>query len=488
VSTEELIRLPAREMVRLLCEREIHPLEAIEAALARIAAVDPVLGAVPTLCPDRARERAREIADRPPPEDRRGWLAGLPVLIKDLTDVAGVRTTYGSPLFRDHVPARSDLLVERLEARGGIVLGKTNTPEFGAGANTFNEVFGVTRNPWNTALTCGGSSGGSAVALATGMAWLATGSDLGGSLRTPAAFCGVLGLRPGPGRVPHGPAPDPFQTLAVEGPMARDVRDLALFLDVLAGRDPADPLSFDAPALPCFDAVGFPVRLRRVAYTADLGGLTPVDPEIAEICRGAAQRFGELGTTVEEASPDLSEAIECFTVLRGAHFATRYAHLLDAHRDALKPEIVWNIEYGLALDPRRVARARLQRGALLRRMAHFFESFDLLLTPAAVVPPFPVEIRWIEELEGHRFATYVDWLAITSAITLTSCPALSLPCGRTRAGLPVGLQMVAPPRSEAYLLAAAAMLEDLLGTVLELPVDPRNPQADEGNGCPSAIS
>jgi amidase len=467
----ELWRLSAREAVALLRRRDVSPIELIEAALARIAAVDPLVNAVPTLCAERARERASHLPE--PPADGRGWLAGLPVLIKDLVEVAGVRTTYGCAAFAEHVPERSALQVERLERRGAIVLGKTNTPEFGAGAQTFNDVFGVTRNPWDTRLTCGGSSGGAAVALATGMAWLCDGSDLGGSLRTPAAFCSVVGLRPSPGRVAHEPAVLPFDTLAVEGPMARDVRDVALMLDAMAGHEPQDPLTFDAPALPFAEAVERPPRLRRVAFSADLGGITPVEPEIAAICRAAASRLAELGAEVEEASPDLSSAVETFTVLRAARFAAAGAPILRAHRAALKPEVVWNIEHGLGLDADAIGRAERERGLLFRRMAAFLASYDLLLTPAAIVPPFPVETRFLERLRGHRFASYIDWVTITSAITLTACPALSLPCGLTAEGLPVGLQMVGPPRGEAFLLAAAAALEKLLGLAGRVPIEPR---------------
>lgn len=476
MSTQDLVALPAREVVRLLREREIAPREAIEAAITRIRDVDPLVNAVPTLCVERALDHARRLERTPPPAEDAVWLAGLPILVKDLQDVAGVRTTYGSIVFADHVPERSDILVERLEARGAIVLGKTNTPEFGAGAHTVNRVFGATRNPWNTALSCGGSSGGSAVALATGMAWLATGTDLGGSLRTPAAFCGVVGLRPGPGRVPSGPSVVPFQTLSVAGPMARDVRDLALFLDAMAGLDPRDPLSF-AREVRFADAVGWPPKLRRVAFSADLGGLTPVDPEIVRICREAAARLAELGAAVEEAAPDMSGAVDCFTVLRGLHFATKYAPLLEEHREELEPRVVWNTEYGLSLGAAAIARAERERGRIAHAASAFFERFDLLLTPATIVPPFPLEWPHVERVGDHVFATYVDWLAITFAITLTGCPALSLPVGLTGDGLPVGLQMVAPRRGEAGLLQAAVALEDLLGFTERLPIDPRPPAA-----------
>jgi amidase len=432
----ELTHQPARDMVRQLHQGEISPLDLIDAALDRIAAVDPLVNALPTLCPERAREHAQRIMAGSAPT---GLLHGLPVVIKDLVEVAGVRTTHGSPIFADAVPARSSYSVERIEAAGGIVLGKSNTPEFGAGANTFNEVFGATLNPWNRVLTCGGSSGGAAVALATGMSWLADGSDLGGSLRTPAAFCGVVGLRPSPGRVPDGPDALPFGTLAVNGPMTRDVRDLALFLDVMAGYDARDPLSYEAPARPYAETVEKRPPLRRVAFSPDLGGITPVDPEIAAICRAAAERLAELGVEVVEAAPDLGDAVAIFTTLRAAQFAGGMEPLLLAHRDRLKAEVVWNIEHGLKLTAAEIGRAERARGELQRRAAAFLAEHNLLLCPASIAPPFPVEQRYLAELNGHRFPSYIDWVSIAYAVTLTACPALSLPCGFTAAGLPVGL-------------------------------------------------
>jgi amidase len=470
---DTLVSLPAREAVRLLQAREISPLEAIDAALARIEQVDGDVNAVPTLCVERARERAA-VLEGAPTRSGRGWLAGLPFLVKDLVEVEGVRTTYGSPIFADHVPDRSAMQIERVEGRGGIVLGKSASPEFGAGANTFNEVFGVTRNPWDTRLTCGGSSGGSAVALATGMAWLADGSDLGGSLRTPASFCGVVGLRPSPGRVAEGLGAS-FDSLGVVGPMARDVRDVALFLDALAGLDRRDPRSFPAPPLPYVESVERPPSLRRVAFSADLGGITPVDPEVAAICRRAAEQLAGAGVAVEEASPDLSTALEVFTVLRAAGFAAGMSELLRDHRALLKPEIVWNIELGLSLSAARIAWAEQQRGLLIDGFTRFSERYDLLLCPAAIVPPFAVEQRFLEALGDHRFETYVDWITITSAVTLTARPVLALPAGFTSAGLPVGLQVVGPARGEGLVLAAGAMLEELLDARLATPIDPRTP-------------
>ncbi len=471
------ITASARAVVADLVAGRVSPLELVEAAIARIEQVDPKVNAVPTRCFDRARAHARALMHgETGTAGKRGWLGGLPIVVKDLADVEGVRTTYGSPIFAAHVPQQTALHVRKLEANGAIVLGKSNTPEFGAGANTFNEVFGATRNPWNTDLTCGGSSGGAAVALATGMAWLADGSDLGGSLRTPAAFCSVVGLRPSIGRVPIGPSRCRFQTLAVTGPMARDVADLALMLDAMCGPDLDDPLAMELPTEAFTAAVAKAPELNRVGFSADLGGLVPVDPEVARIAGQAASRLTDLGAAViENRSPDFGPTREAFEILRAAHFAYDKAPLLDAERERLKPEVVWNIERGLALTADEIGWAERERGLLQARIAAFFRDHDLLLCPAAIVPPFDVNLRYLESLGDHRFPTYIDWVAVTYAISLTGCPALSLPCGFTQGGLPVGLQLVAPPRAEARLLAAARALEEILGLRTAVPIDPRPP-------------
>jgi amidase len=399
----------------------------------------------------------------------------MPVPIKDLTDVAGVRTTQGSPIYRDRVPDRSDILVEQLERNGAVIYAKSNTPEFGAGANTFNEVFGATVNPWDTSKSAAGSSGGAAVALATGMAWLAHGTDLGGSLRNPASFCGIVGLRPSIGRVARTPKFVIDNTTSVQGPMARNVEDLALLLDAMSGEHPADPLSL--PALPTsfLSAARSGAKPKRVAYSPDFG-ITPVDPEVAAITRKAAERFAEAGAIVEEAHPDLSEAHDCFHVLRAFSFANSKAELLRTKRDQLKPEVIWNIEEGLKLTVERITRAQAQRLAITERTLKFFETYDLLLSPATIVPPFPIENRYVAECGGKKFNNYVEWLAIAYAITLACCPALSLPCGFTASGLPVGLQIVAAPRGEAQLLARAKVLEDILGLHSSTPIDPKAPR------------
>lgn len=462
----ELIASSARDIVERLRRKEITSADLIDAAIARIEEVDGAVNAVPTLCVERARGRAAL-----PSKSAAANLCGIPILIKDLVDVSGVRTTYGSPIFKDHVPERSNFLVERLEENGAVVLGKSNTPEWGAGANTFNEVFGKTVNPWNTALTCGGSSGGSAVALATGMAWLATGSDLGGSLRIPAAFCNVVGLRPSSGRVPHGPILEPFSPLWIDGPMARDVADLGLFFDAMCGFDPRDPLTFDRPAECFFDAAMAPAAPARVAFSVDLG-ITPVDAEVVEVCMAAVKKLGNLGTDVDDVCPDFSAAHEAFQTLRAASFATSMGEILAQHRDQLKPEVIGNIELGLGLKAADIGKAERQRAALCAAMAVFFEDHDLLITPCVAVSPFPVEERYVEEINGKKLSNYIEWLSLTYAITVTGCPALSLPCGFTKSGLPVGLQLVGKPRGEAALLRQAAALEQELG-LPRAPIDPR---------------
>jgi amidase len=471
---DDLVRLSAREAVARLARREISPLELIDAALARIDRTDGALNALPTLCAERARADAARLMAAPPGDAPPWHLHGLPIAVKDMTEVAGVRTTFGSPIYADHVPTRSDYQVERLERNGAIVLAKSNTPEFAAGANTFNEVFGRTRNPWNTALTPGGSSGGSAVALAAGQVWLATGSDMGGSLRIPASYCGVVGIRPAPGRVAAGPRRIVYQALSVAGPMARNVADLALMLDAQCGAHPGDPLSLPRPETPFLEAALQPAPPRRVAYSRDLG-VVPVAREVADICASAVQSFAGLGATVEEACPDLSDAEDIFQTLRAAAFAADKAPLLEAHRDRLKPEIVWNIEKGLALGADDIGRAERARAALFHRAQAFFTEYDLLVSPAVLVPPYDGAIRYVTEVEGTTFDNYVTWLALSFAITLTTCPAISVTCGFTASGLPIGLQIVGPPRGEAKVLAAAALFEGLHPFAAMLPIEARPP-------------
>lgn len=479
MSASELIEMDARSIVALLQGQEVTPHDLLDALETRIAAVDPQVNALPTLCFDRARNSADLLMQKP--VRRRGELAGLPLPIKDLTDVGGVRTTYGSAAFSGHVPDRSNLMVEHLEDRGAIIYAKSNTPEFGAGGNTFNEVFGATLNPWNTALSAAGSSGGAAAALASGTAWLAHGSDMGGSLRNPASFCGVVGLRPSIGRVANTPGPQIDGTLSVEGPMARNVRDVALLLDMMAGENAADLLSLPAVDGQFSRAADSGWKPKRIAYSKNLG-ITPVDAEIAAITRAAAEKLSGEGVIVEEAHPDLSEVHDCFQVLRALSYATARGGQLAAHRQQFKPEVVWNIEMGLALTVEQIARAEAQRVALMNRMRGFFRTYDLLLCPTTIVPPFPVGERHVARCAGVEFETYIDWLAIVYAATVACCPALSIPCGFTSDGLPVGLQIIAPPRGDALCLAGGRFAEEVFGLGNVTPIFPRPAAAKQRAG------
>ena len=467
-----LYRLSAVEAVAALRRGEVTPLDLIDAAYARIEATDKTVNAMVTLCPDRARDAAKVLMLQP--VDQRGILCGLPVAIKDLNDVAGVRTTYGSPIFKDHVPAQSDPAVQRLEANGGIVIGKSNTPEFGAGANTFNEVFGETRNPWNTRLNAGGSSGGSAAALAAGQTWLASGSDLGGSLRTPASFCSVVGLRPSPGRVARNPGEVRFDTMSVEGPMARNVADAALMLDAMVGYHEMDPISLQAPAESFLAAAQSGKLPRRVAVTADFG-VTPVDPATRAVLEAAVSKLQAAGVEVVHACPDFAGVPTAFQTLRAMDYAASMRPLMDRHRNLLKPDVIWNIEKGLALSVEQIGQATRRRSRLYGDMVAFLKEYDLLIAPAACVPPRDIAERWIREVDGVQMENYVDWLKIASVVTVSSCPSLALPAGFTPDGRPVGLQLVGRPRGEAALLGAGRAIESLFGLAGQVPIDPRTP-------------
>ena len=467
---DELIAASATDVVARLKAGEITPHDCLDALERRIAQVDGRINALPILCFDRARKHADALMRKPVAE--RGLLAGLPVPIKDLSKVAGVRSTSGSRIFANLVPDQSDITVEMIEREGGIVYAKSNVPEFGAGGNTFNDVFGATRNPWNLARTAAGSSGGAAAALASGTAWLAHGSDMGGSLRNPASFCGIVGMRPTPGRCAATNLTEVDQTLGVQGPMARNVADLALLLDAMAGEHRGDMLSKPRPREPFVNAAREERKPARIAYSADLG-ITPVDPEVAAITRAAAERLARDGVIVEEARPDFSGAHECFHVLRAQAFAIIHGQLVAAHRDKYKPDLLWNIEEGFKLTQKRIMQAQWRRVQLTRNLDAFLQDYDLLLTPATITAAFPIEQPWLAECAGQKLENYVLWLAIAYAITLCGAPAISLPCGFTREKLPVGLQIVAPTNEDAKAIAGAAYIERLLAVTPKTPIDPR---------------
>jgi amidase len=454
----ELWQLSATQAVDKLRRAEVSPLDMVEAAAARIAVVEPHINALPIRFIDEARAQAK--AFRRQPADHPGWLAGLPIAIKDYNDVAGQLTTYGSPIFAEHRPPADDRTVAMLRANGAIPLAKSNVPEF-AGSHTFNPVWGTTRNPWDLARTAGGSSGGAAAALAAHEVWLANGSCLGGSLRIPASFCGIVGYRPSAGTVPRGDGLPAFDSLWVEGPMARSVSDVALMLDAMAALSSHDPLS--RAVVPG----GFQASMRRgrpprrVGFSANLG-LRSVDPEVASVCEAAAQRLKALDCMVEGAAPDFSDAIDCFQVLRALMFAGVRGDLLAAERNRINPDIVWNIEKGLNLSGAEIIAAQRTRDALFHRVARFFDDFDLLACPTVAVPPFRVEYRFPTEIAGEKLTTYIDWMFLTFAITLTGCPAISLPCGLTADGLPIGLQLVGRPHGDGDLVGMAGLVEEAL--------------------------
>jgi amidase len=455
-----LWELDAVDLQRLLQAGEVSAVEVVRAHLERIDSVNPALNAIVTLVPERALAEAGQ-ADR---ARERGLLHGLPIAIKDLADTAGIRTTYGSPIYRDHVPAADAPLVRRLREAGAIVVGKTNTPEFGAGSQTFNAVFGATRNPYDLSRTPGGSSGGAAVAVATGMLPFADGSDLGGSLRNPASFCNVVGLRPTPGRVPDPGRDDLWEPLGVLGPIARTVRDAALLLEALVRPEQGTPLTLGPWTPPDLDAE---LPRPRMAWSRDLRGL-PVDPAVSAALDGVRSAL-ERACDIEDAEPALEDADEVFHVLRAVGFAGKLAAEVRAHPGLVKESIVWNVEEGLALGGERIARAQFARTEIFRRTAAFLRDYDVLALPASLVPPFPVDVEWVQEIAGVRLESYLDWMRACTRISVTAHPAISVPCGFTPDGLPVGLQLVGRYADEAGLLRVAAVVEAAAGASARRP-------------------
>ncbi|WP_327085803.1 amidase family protein [Nonomuraea sp. NBC_01738] len=440
--------LSATEMARLLAAGEVSAAELLQAHLDRIERVNPEINAIVTLVAERAMDAAR--AADALPREARGPLHGLPVAHKDLADTAGIRTTYGSPLYRDHVPDTDELLVTRLKAAGAITVGKTNTPEYGTGSHTVNEVFGATLNPYDRTRSAGGSSGGAAAALAAGMVPLADGSDMGGSLRNPASFCNVVGLRPTPGRVPGISDKAAWYTLAVPGPMARTVGDLTLMLGAMAGYHPGSPFAVTEPFVPDPEES---VRGLRVAWSPDLGGL-PVDPETAAVTATAPAVFERLGARVTQVALDLSDADDAFRVYRAWYYALSFPDL-----DVLGPNTRWNAEQGRLVTGADLARAEGLRTRLFHRMAAFWEEHDLLIAPVSQVPPFPVENPYVSEINGVVLPDYLSWMRSAYWISVLHAPAASVPAGFTPGGLPVGVQIVAPPFADARVLRAARAFE-----------------------------
>jgi amidase len=454
---EPLHRLSARALRDAVAAGELSATEVVSAHLERIEQVNPRVNAIVTLVPERALAEAAALDAGTAAGRRAGLLHGLPVAVKDLNDTAGIRTTYGSPIYADHVPITDALIVERLRGAGAIIIGKTNTPEFGAGSHTFNEVFGTTRNPYDLRRSAGGSSGGAAAALAARMIPIADGSDLGGSLRNPASFCNVVGLRPSPGRVPSAQAGDGWSPMSQLGPMARTVGDLALLLAAIAGPDPRAPLSLDE-ALPA--SVQTPASLAgvRVAWSENVDGL-PVQTAVTAALREARAALVDLGADVCDLEPDLAGADEVFETYRSLAFAHGHAEEARTHPELVKEEVLADVRRGEALSVTDVMRAADLRTELFRRTSALLVRFDLLVAPTVQVAPFAAELRWPATVDGEAMERYYTWMRSCSRITSTTLPALSLPAGFTPEGLPIGLQLVGRHRGEARLLSLAAALE-----------------------------
>jgi amidase len=451
----------ARAMAAAIRARDISARELLELHLARIAERNPQLNAVVSLDEERARAAAAAADQRTAAGEELGPLHGLPFAFKDTHDVGGWRTTYGSPLYADHVPEADELVVERIRGAGAVPIGKTNVPEFAAGSHTFNKVFGTTLNPVDPTRSAGGSSGGAACALRAGMVPLADGSDMGGSLRNPASFCGVVGLRPSLGRVPSWPDTNYWETTSTSGPLARNVGDLALLLSVIAGPDARVPTALGDPGSIFGDPRPADLTGLRVALSTDLGGLLEVDHEVRRVVEEAGSALAGAGAVVEPAYPDLSEAEDTFRTLRAWLFQAAFGELLAEHPDAFKPSLADNIRLGAALSGADVARAYEQRTALSERMRIFFGSYDVLLLPTSQVPPFPADQEFPREINDKPMATYLDWMRSAYVITVTGCPAISLPAGRSADGLPIGVQVVAPFGADRRLLEVAAAFETL---------------------------
>ncbi len=457
----------------LLRRREVSARDVVSAHIARIEAFDSAINAVITRTFETAMVRAAQADEAAARGQLLGLLHGLPVAHKDLADTAGVRTTYGSPLFATHVPQRDSLVVQRMTQAGAISLGKTNVPEFGAGSHTVNPVFGATHNPYDLGRSAGGSSGGAAAALAARFITLADGSDLGGSLRNPASFCNVVGLRPSPGRVPDWPLTDVSDQFAVVGPMGRTVADAALLLAVLAGPDPRVPLALDQPP----PAVAEPAQIGalldrdldglRIAWSPDLG--LPVEPDVVQVLAPAREVLTGLGGRVTDAAPDLSGADEVFRTFRAFAFATFRRDLLAQAPGRVGPNVTWNIQRGLELTTAELSRAAVLRAGLAERISAFSADFDVLACPVSQVAPFDVTLDWVHEINGHPMQTYLNWMASAYLISATGLPAISVPAGFTAEGLPVGLQLVGRRRGDWDLLAVARAFESATGYAARVP-------------------
>jgi amidase len=465
----DLCFTPARKLAQLIRARKLSATEVMRAFIAQIERVNPKVNAIVTFLPDAALSAAKKF-DRNFKANRTKPLAGLPIAYKDNVPTKGIRTTSGSPIYKDNVPAQDHLIVERLSAAGAITLGKTNLPEFAAGSHTFNLVFGATLNPYDLGKSAGGSSGGAAAAVACGMLPFADGGDLAASLRNPGNFCNVVGLRPTPGRVPHWPSPNAWNSLGVLGPIARSVSDTAFLLSAMAGPDRRAPLSIAEPGSVFSKPLNRKFKKVRVAWSRNLGGL-PMDPRVTAVLQKQRKVFADLGCIVEEAEPDFSGATEAFETMRGVAFVQNYGELVKTRRREVKDSIIWNVEQGLQLTSEQIARADSLRNALYQRMRAFLERYEFLLCPVNQLPPFPAEIEYPTLIDGVKMDNYLDWMKSCYYITITSHPAVSVPAGFTadRVPLPVGLQIVGRYRDDFGVLQLAHAFEQEAGSWRQRP-------------------
>lgn len=465
----EICAKTAVELRDLIDRKEISAIEVLRAHLEQIELTNPSLNAIVTLVPDHAKAMAQKIDDKIARGEYPGLLAGLPIAHKDLVQTKDIRTTFGSPLFADFVPDKNDLIVQRLIDAGGVTVGKTNVPEWGAGSQTFNDVFGETRNPYDLTRTCGGSSGGAAVALAARMLPLADGSDMGGSLRNPANFCNVVGFRTTAGRVPAYPVPDGWSNLSVLGPMARTVSDCALMLAAMAGPDNRTPISLPDSGEIFLQTLTSDPKGTRIAYSPDFGGQIPVEAEVRNVIEQGAQTLSDIGCQITESCPDFSGTDEVFKTLRAWSFASRHGEDIRQYPDQYKETIIWNVEAGLTLSGTDVSEANKLRTKVYQRVIRFFEDYDFLVLPVSQVAPFSLTNEYVTNIDGIPMETYIDWMKSCYFITVTGLPAISVPCGFTPEGLPVGIQIIGKPLQELALLRMAYAFEQATDTWKTLP-------------------
>jgi amidase len=458
MSDIEICFLPATDIVRLIRTKKLSVQDVMEVHLTQIERINPKVNAIVSFLPEQALEQAKAADKTLARGEAVGPLYGLPVAHKDLVLTKGIRTTFGSLIFKDFIPEEDEIIVERIRKAGAIAIGKTNVPEFGMGSQTYNEVFGETLNPYDTSKTCGGSSGGAAVALACGMIPIADGSDLGGSLRNPANFCNVVGFRPSPGRVPTWPNYVGWFPLSVEGPMARTVKDVALMLSAIAGPDPRSPIAITESGGLFSKPLERDFKKTRVAWTRDLGGL-PVDTQVTEAIQQQRHIFEDLGCVIDNSEPDFTDADEVFKILRAWRLELQLSELLPNHRHQFKDTLIWNIEQGVKLSGPQVGQAERKRTELYHRVRQFMETYEFLILPVSQVPPFDVKQRYVTEINGVEMDTYIDWMKSCYFVSVTGLPAISVPCGFTPDGLPVGVQIVGRHQDDFGVLQLAYAFE-----------------------------